>query len=250
MAKKMGQQANGGHQIPIDSETTSKGPERHVDVHGGVQIESVRPSGLVAGRKLPVIMGRQWPMWLEHGGDWEIFEHREGDRKGDLEFLPVVGPLILRPGSNQVIQPKTRGQKIGTGRILNQYRDEWGHVVFTNTDDFLRVVQETSTGEPAYHLKWESFRVYGDGTTEANFDREGFADWRRQQVIDGKIPPPRDGVIRQLTRRLERRKGRISQDIHTPKAKRQMEEAERRADALPGIAAEAQALPGNVGAGV
>jgi hypothetical protein len=171
------------------------------------------------GQRLPNIYDHAAPFLLGHSPkSWELVEMEAGK----WELLPVLKPLFLVPGTQLVEAAKSPGSPIDSTRARARWED-MGFTVLKDSTEY-RTTVPSATG-PAYFLRWERIKPYPDGDWEMHLDQQGWNEWRRSLVADGRLAPPRGAVVSQLRQRLQRQITRAEPHAHLPKAVRAQEQA-------------------------
>jgi hypothetical protein len=203
-----------GFEKPDQPPPAPRAPEGATEVQG-------RPGGRTElDKKLKLPTNHDFYL-MHHPNGWRLEKTSRG-----WEVLPVLKDLVLAGGINTV-ELTEKGPDSGAART--KLRDR-GWTMLEDQDEY-RVVVDVAGGR-AHRLIWDRIFRFPDGDFEVQFDHEGYADWRRSLVEEGRIDPPRPKVLATLRARLERRLGRRSQQLHIPTRAAAQEADQERLEAL------------------
>jgi len=188
-------------------------------------------SGENLGHKLPNF-GERTRFFLlgAHPSSFDLVETSEGWR-----LVPTLKRLVIQAGVNFTRQVK-EGQALDSSDIEAKFRSRFGVQVLTDPDQYMYAA-DGAAGQKGHFLLWENVKTYPDGTYEVHMDQDGYDRWRWSLVADGIVPPPRDSIIAEFTRRLRKQAQRATRTPHLMQAQEAKALAERRQQGL----AEAQA---------
>lgn len=147
--------------------------------------------------------------------NWERYEFKlqPNDKRKKTEsihlLLPSFSTLRLTMGVNGV----RGGTRADAGLAIANLEDKGMKILNAHDYDYLRMYP--ARGGNYYSDKWTSVQVLGRDVI-FDFDHEGFADFRRNLILEGKIDLPHKHFIQLLKIRKQRAIDRIAQDQHIP----------------------------------
>lgn len=190
-----------------------------------------------------------YPFLLVHhtgkAGSWECVD--SDDRP---TWLPVLAQIPLMPGANGVrtVEKGEAPSAAWDGLTTSLTRD--GAVIIPANAEVCGVrymVPQQVQGGTRYRMWCESIEANPmPGRKElVNFDHATYNEWRAKLVIDGKVPPPHEAVLRQMRKAAENNVGRwkghrtANPDVRAENLALSEAAAKRLADAtLPGAVAK------------
>jgi hypothetical protein len=147
--------------------------------------------------------------------NWERYEFKlqPNDKRKKAEsihlLLPSFSTLRLTMGVNGV----RGGARPDAGLAISNLKDKGMKILDAADYDYLRMYP--ARGGSYYSDKWTTVQVLGRDVI-FDFNHEGFADFRRKLILDGKIDLPHKHFIQLLKIRKQRAIDRIAQDQHIP----------------------------------
>lgn len=147
--------------------------------------------------------------------NWERYEFKlqADDKRKKPEsihlLLPSFSTMRLTAGVNGVRQ----GARPDAGFAIASIQEGGAKVLHASNYDYLRMYP--ARGGHYYTDKWTSLQVLGRDVI-FDFDHDGFANFRRNLILDGQIDLPHKHFIQLLKIRKQRSIDRIAQDQHIP----------------------------------
>jgi len=147
--------------------------------------------------------------FIHNPKNWELYRFERG-KKIIKCLLPSFSSLRVTAGTNGI---RENGAAPDSAVTRTRYNDQGVKVLNPNDHDYLRVYE---CRKGAYYTdKWTKIEIIGN-TPVFTYDHAGFAEFRRELVLNGHIKPPHPAFMKLMLINTQRIIDKYSLDQHIP----------------------------------
>jgi len=147
--------------------------------------------------------------FIHNPKNWELYRFKRGKKTVNC-LLPSFSSLRVTAGTNGI---RENGAAPDSAVTRTRYNDQGVKVLNPVEHDYLRVY-ECHKGS-YYTDKWTKIEIIGN-TPIFSYDHEGFAEFRRNLVLDGHIKLPHEAFMKLMLINTQRLIDKYALDQHIP----------------------------------